>query len=178
MIAIGIVANAAALALLRFAWGRGRGGAPMALAWLCLAAGLASWVIVRGESGFAQGLTSFCALAAAYIAVRFWRSPVAAHEDAKAGAPRTPSVFARRAFAFALAAAAATLAAVLLSGLCYALGARAGLAPADAIVAAGVLAPIVWAMLMCWLLMEQGAQIRLLVVTMLCAVGGLGVLAT
>lgn len=172
-IVIGVLASVAGLALLRAAWARKQGGLLIAAAWSVIAASLAAWTWVGGESGFAHGLAVFCALAAAYVIVLLVQAGVRVRAPAKAksNGAEAPSAYDHRAWVFVVHALAATIVTSLVCGLCYALLARAGFTAPDALVAAGVLAPLLWAGLVCWLLMDAHVLRRVLGLVALAAFG-------
>lgn len=172
MIALSIGMNAAALAVLRLAWGRKQGGVWLMLAWLCFAGAVLIWGSTRGESGVAESVLCFSVLAVAYIGVRFLRAPRA---EGAVGAQRPgrapPSTFARRSALLALVALAATAGALAVGAIWFALTSQLAWAAPDAIVSTALVATLAWPVLFCWLLMEQRAPHRLLAMAGLFTLG-------
>jgi len=166
------------MALLRTAWGRGDGrrGPLIGGAWLLVAVALATGGVLGGEVGFAQAAAIFTGVALAYMAILFMRAPAAVGvQQRKAPGPRASvapdSASMRRIASFVLLMVAGLVVATLLSGLSFILALRAGVAPADAIVGATVLSPLLWASLACWSLMDTNAVRRVVVMVVLAALG-------
>jgi hypothetical protein len=171
LIALSIGMNAAALGLLRLAWGRKQGGVVLLLAWLCFASAILIWAIARGESGVAESVVLFSVLAAAYVGFLFLRAPRAEGVSNAARPTREPSTFGRRAALLILAALATTIGVLALNAVWFTLTSAMRWAPADAIVSTVLLATVAWPLLFCWLLMEQSAPRRLLAMAGLVALG-------
>lgn len=171
MILLGVVANVAALAMLRAAWVRQRGGVLMLVAWLCVATGIVSFFLSRGERGVAESVLLFTSLAAALIGVLFLRAPCVEPNPAKVRSMSAPSTFGRRVALLGVSAFASTIAALSLSALSFVLGLRVGWEEADAIVTGVLLASVVWPIALCWLLMEQSVAIRSAIMLALLVLG-------
>jgi len=172
LIALSIGMNAAALGLLRLAWGRKQGGVLLLLAWLCFAGAVLIWGAAHGESGVAESVLWFSALAVAYIGLRFLRAPraeVVASVQRPAREP--PSTFGRRCALLVLFALAATAGALATGVIWFALTSQMAWAPADVIVSTVLVATLAWPVLFCWLLMEQRAPQRLVAMAGLIALG-------
>lgn len=175
-IAIGVAANVAGLALLHLAWARKLGGRGVLIGagWGLVAASLALWFWAGGESGIGHAVAVFCALAAGYalfIMVRAGVRAPAPVQKAKADDAEARLPHEHRAWVVGLHVVVVTLVTALVCGLVYAVLARMGAFAPDALVSAGVLAPLLWAGLTCWLLMDPHSLRRVLGLLVLAALG-------
>lgn len=144
--------------LLRFAWGRDRGGLTAA-GWLALASAAFAWHAAGASWGKAAALTvivpSLCALPvlAASVEWRGRRKRSARHIAAPSEPSAAPRAALERSIARALIAGPAALAAAL--GLAAAMALRAPWLEADRLVAAGFLLPLAWAAGAIWAMMDD-----------------------
>jgi hypothetical protein len=170
--------SVAALALLRLAWGRSASGRGVfiCIGWGLAAASLFVGGLIDGEIGVATAVIVFSSVALAYVATMFVRAPVAViapkqKEPSSRAASGSDFASMRRIGVFTLAAVSSIVVATLLAGLTYALAIRGGAAPANAIVGGAVIAPLVWAGLVCWLLMDSNSVRRAVLMIALAAAG-------
>ena len=166
MLAAGIAAAVAGIAVLRLSWGMAqRSVAANAAAWLLLAAGALLACAGAGAWGVAVASLWAMGLAAALLAVAAWRSDKVAARPTDRRARMLPQGgwlldLGRRALTFAMTVPLAMAASLALAvGLHWALK-EAGWQPADAIAAALIAVPVVWAVLASVMLMQRTRRMQ------------------
>ncbi len=173
---LAIILAAVGPLLLRFGWQRQRG--PVIAGWLALGAAAALLTATNGAWGLAVGATASMAMGLLILAHAAWTAPAgraaATRERQRIERPRLPlRLIGRRVLVFVLVVPGGLLASAFLGWAAQHASVTAGWDLANATALALLLAPIAWALMTTWQMLQR-SPLRMAIAPVLAA--GLGML--